>query len=179
MSQTIERLRTTDALTGLLARRVLLEELERRAKALLSMRSPQLTCLLMDLDHFKKLNDKHGHPMGDRVLKRVAKNLTTTVRDGDMIARFGGAEFAVLLGEASLDIAKKRAEAIRAAIDKTKIPVATTASIGVATISHEWLEDESGPPKADKVVQALLHRADHALQRAKKQGRNRVSEYRS
>jgi diguanylate cyclase (GGDEF)-like protein len=173
----VERLQTTDALTGLLSRRVVLEELERQVKGLLSMRTPQVTCLLMNLDGFKAVNNEAGFAVGDKILKGTAKVLNRTVRDGDLIARFSGSEFAVLLGEASLDIAKKRGEAVRAAVEKAKFPAEITASVGVATISHEWLEDQEGPGAA-KVVQALLQRADHALQRAKRGQGNKVMAYR-
>jgi diguanylate cyclase (GGDEF)-like protein len=130
----------------------------------------QLGLLMLDLDHFKAINDRWGHLAGDEVLRRVAQVLLNTIRVGDSAYRYGGEEFAVLLAEADLATARGVGERVRQAIENLEIPldegnVKITASVGVAIY-----------PVHGKSSQQLVAAADAALYAAKHAGRNRVSE---
>ncbi|MDP1733101.1 MAG: GGDEF domain-containing protein [Sulfuritalea sp.] len=159
----LEHLATHDSLTGALNRRALIEacalELAR------CRRNYQVMALLvMDLDHFKAINDTHGHQTGDRVLVDFAGRVGHVLRQPDRFGRFGGEEFVVLLPETSLAEARVVAERIRAEVASGhKDLPACTVSIGVAV---------SGPD--DLEVDAIVARADAAMYRAKEGGRNRV-----
>jgi len=161
------RFALTDALTGLPNRRALFEA----ADALLfgACRHSRLSVMVLDLDHFKKINDTYGHRLGDRVLQRFSHTLAAQAGEGSIVARLGGEEFAAILPGAGPDVAHTKAERVRnafadiaAVIDG--LPVGGTVSIGIAT--HE------GP---DCDISALFHRADGALYVAKQSGRNRVA----
>jgi diguanylate cyclase (GGDEF)-like protein len=156
----------TDALTGLLNRyglqRVLAHEY---AEARRYARS--LSCLMIDLDNFKPINDTFGHATGDAALKQVGAILTDVVRRSDMVSRYGGDEFLVLLPETDLEGAEALAEKVLATASKQEFGdmhprFQLTLSIGAATLS----DDESGND--------MIARADMALYEAKEQGRNRV-----
>jgi diguanylate cyclase (GGDEF)-like protein len=155
----------TDPLTGLANRRRTLRQLEDLTGTPAPGQAPAV--LLADLDHFKGINDLHGHEIGDRVLVAVAGALRSATREADTIARWGGEEFLVLLPRTAPGEALELAERLRARIealvilDRTLRPVAVTISIGLAV----QVPGESGP--------AWLRRADDALYRAKSQGRNR------
>jgi diguanylate cyclase (GGDEF)-like protein len=164
----MQRLAERDALTGLANRRRLRaagEHEHRRAR-----RSGQpLAALMLDLDHFKQVNDRYGHGAGDDVLRETARRIKATVREMDVAARYGGEEFAVVLPETDLDTARDVAERIRLAvadapIDTRQGPVAVTLSAGVATL------DVRG-----RGLGGLLEAADAALYQAKAAGRNRVA----
>lgn len=164
----IEVLAHTDPLTQVLNRRALTVRLvsemdrARRYDAILSM-------LMVDLDHFKQINDTHGHLIGDDALRELAQLLHESVRSVDFVARYGGEEFVVVLPETKLDGAVKFADRLRERIEATPFVrehggVHITASIGVASY-----------PKGDvHTVDDLFARADEALYRAKSEGRNRV-----
>lgn len=162
----LRRQSRTDPLTGLPNRRVLDERLH-HAMALAGRHDLALSVIMADLDHFKQINDEHGHPAGDAVLRAFADILRTGCRRGDTPARIGGEEFAVLL-LTDLPGALRAAERIRAAMagrgDIAPGIGHVTVSIGVA----RHLDGEDGA--------TLLRRADEALYRAKNAGRNRVSE---
>jgi diguanylate cyclase (GGDEF)-like protein len=127
---------------------------------------------MIDIDHFKRLNDTHGHPAGDAVLRKLGDVLHETLRAEDVLARYGGEEFAVLARGIAQDGAVALGERLRKVIsqaqfgDKTQIPL--TVSIGVAV--HTGSDDDK---KADPAAQ-LVELADAALYRAKQAGRNRV-----
>ena len=128
-----------------------------------------MTLLLLDLDHFKKVNDTYGHQVGDQLLIRFAKVIEPILRKSDILARVGGEEFAVLLFKTESEGAYHLAEKIREEVAKVVIKckdqdVFVTTSIGVAQNS-----------KRDKDFDEIFARADKALYKAKKQGRNRVS----
>jgi diguanylate cyclase (GGDEF)-like protein len=163
---TIRELMQTDPLTGVSNRRRLDEAMEAEVER--SQRHERLLCLLMvDVDHFKDVNDHHGHAMGDEVLKRLAMLLRECCRQSDLVARFGGEEFAVLLPDTSLESAVACAERIRQRLESQPLVGQVgrvTASFGAAMRAT----DEDGG--------ALLRRADHALYRSKKEGRNRVTQ---
>ena len=163
----LRRLADTDALTGLLNRRAFLAAAEEAIKVCRHYKRG-LAALMIDVDHFKLINDRHGHPAGDAVIKRVADIIAGCVRSSDKAARFGGEEFVVLLREIDADAAGVLADRIRSAIADEAIRaggelVDVTASIGVA------LFDE-----ADRDVQDLIERADQGLYLAKNSGRNRA-----
>lgn len=160
----VTRLATTDALTGLANRRVFDENLAREVARSRRTGSP-VALVFVDVDHFKAVNDCHGHGMGDEVLRHVGRALAATARAADVAARFGGEEFVLLLPGADAAAARHAAERVRAAIaaaDRSPVPV--TASAGVAVGSGECLD-------ADR----LLRAADTALYRSKRAGRDRTT----
>jgi diguanylate cyclase (GGDEF)-like protein len=167
-----ERLRllaSTDGLTGLLNHRHFQERFQEELKRL--RRYPSGLCLLlMDIDHFKKVNDTYGHPVGDMVLRGVAGVLRGVLRETDVPARYGGEEFAALLLDSTKEEGLAVAERLRKAIEKSSFhlqgrrqPLKVTVSIGLAS----WPQD--GPSR-----EALIRAADAALYRAKREGRNQV-----
>ena len=172
-AQLFERMRelsTRDELTGLANRRLfrtlLDSEIDRARRFQLAF-----SLLVVDIDHFKYLNDRHGHPAGDSALREVAKLLMSHVRKVDSVARVGGEEFMVLLPRADADDANLVAEKLRIALMEHKFPGGEdqpggclTVSIGVAELSST--DDEHG--------EAIVARADQALYAAKHAGRNRV-----
>ena len=124
----------------------------------------QLSVALIDMDHFKNVNDTWGHPIGDEVLRQISETIQGTVRDTDVLIRFGGEEFLLLMPKTSVTGADFAAEKIRTAIEMKQHPVAgrQTASIGIAVrLKNESFED-------------WYRRVDRALYEAKKNGRNRV-----
>ena len=166
----LEQLAQTDPLTQLLNRRALTERINAEMERALRYDS-SLSLLMVDLDHFKRINDTYGHLVGDDVLRDFAKLLTATIRTTDVVARYGGEEFLVLLPEADEAGAEHFAERIRAAVEKQEFgarvghpALKLTASIGVATFPAARIES----------LEDLLARADAALYRAKADGRNRV-----
>lgn len=172
-----ERLRhigLTDPLTGVNNRRYverrLLEEVGRARR-----QSHALSCMYIDIDHFKKINDRIGHQAGDEVLRGVAGRIKAELRLSDTLGRFGGEEFVVLLVDAEAADATGVAERIRLSIAEQPLvlsngqPLDVTASIGVASLKDVT---ESGP--VERLSQAFVARADGALYRAKQGGRNRV-----
>jgi diguanylate cyclase (GGDEF)-like protein len=120
-----------------------------------------LSIAILDLDHFKRVNDSHGHKVGDDVLVAAAHAMGTHLRAEDQLGRLGGEEFLVLLPDTDGEAAGHVAEKLRAEVAAAPSPVAVTVSIGVATWDGEAPED-------------LLHRADEALYAAKEAGRDRV-----
>lgn len=156
------RLARTDQLTGLGNRRDLDEGLERAV--LEPAQGSRFSLVLVDIDHFKAINDRYGHATGDAVLVACAEILRGGLRPGDTLGRWGGEEFMVLCPEAGLDAARALAEAMRRRVEETAIPMVgtRTCSFGVA----ERLAGES--------VDGLLLRVDQALYAAKHNGRNRV-----
>ena len=164
-SAALEQVAHTDSLTGLANRHAMAQELKRR----LALGTVPFNVLLLDLDHFKQINDQHGHLAGDAVLREVAARLLGTLRSEARIGRWGGEEFIVVLGEDTLEAAAVAAERVRVALAQTPVSyegrsIPISASIGVAN---------SGIP-GQMSVDALLAAADAALYRVKRSGRNRV-----
>ncbi|GAA4419591.1 GGDEF domain-containing protein [Acidovorax lacteus] len=162
----MEALATRDPLTGLLNRR---EWVRLTEQALLraQRQGAPLSLLMVDLDHFKAVNDVHGHSAGDDVLRLVASTMADTVRQTDCLARFGGEEFVLLLPDTPATSALLLAERVRVRLAEAPpaVPgVHVTASIGVATWS----------PGQEPALQRLLQQADEAMYEAKRQGRNRT-----
>jgi diguanylate cyclase (GGDEF)-like protein len=158
----------TDGLTGLKNKRHLNEQLSREALRARRYDRP-LALLMIDIDFFKKVNDDHGHPAGDRVLQSVATQIRACVRSEDVVARYGGEEIVVMLLETTLEMARETAERIRSAVASTVVAcrdvnVSVTVSIGCAELSA-----------ADADECGLVERADQQVYAAKKAGRNRVS----
>lgn len=158
---------TTDSLTGAMSRSALYEQARREIARTRRYGKP-LSCILIDLDHFKVVNDTYGHGIGDLVLKEIATVCIRWLRACDYFGRIGGEEFVVLLPETGFDGAIEVAERLRADIETSVIEagdqrIGVTASLGVAAYR--------GP---DGDIDALLHAADVAMYAAKKDGRNRV-----
>lgn len=159
----------TDALTGLHNRRYLDSHLQTLFDRAVARRRP-LSIMIVDLDRFKSINDTYGHDGGDDVLREFARRLRQNMRGIDLICRFGGEEFVIVMPDTEGPVAEKVAERIRAEIARTPFsvgkqgkPVGITISVGVSSVK-----------KQDDNVAELLKRADLALYEAKKSGRNRV-----
>ncbi len=159
----LERMATTDPLTSCLNRRAYFERMDTVwTTAVDEQRS--LSCLMVDIDHFKSINDNHGHAMGDQVLSTVAATLRSEAREHDLVCRYGGEEFCVLLPHTDLPTAGEVAENFRAAIERLEFPdLRITASLGAS-----GMELTPGSPEE------LLEYADKALYMAKRNGRNQV-----
>jgi diguanylate cyclase (GGDEF)-like protein len=163
----LEHLALTDPLTGASNRREFMQRAEQEIARVL--RNQNNLCLLsMDLDHFKKVNDEHGHQTGDEVLKSVIRVCEHVLRPGDLLGRIGGEEFAVLLPETDISEAFSIAERLRSAIEQHQtqsngVAVQCTVSIGIAAFDRQ----QDG-------LKDLLKKADDQLYLAKDNGRNRV-----
>lgn len=165
--QEVERLSRVDGLTGVYRRGAFDEKIEEetiRAKTF----KTTFGLMLLDIDHFKELNDRYGHPFGDQVLRRVGEILNSLVYETDFVARYGGEEFVILLPRAEPAGTLRKAEAIRLAIENEPFAIAlekarVTVSIGIA----HYPRDTDSPA-------ALVAAADSAMYQAKSSGRNRV-----
>jgi diguanylate cyclase (GGDEF)-like protein len=158
-----------DGLTGVFNRKHLEERIAAELAFSLRHGAP-LAVVIVDVDHFKKVNDTYGHLAGDAVLKAVASLLAKSLRPEDVLARYGGEEFVVLARATSTEQAAELAERLRSAIESTAVTfedklIRVTASSGVASLSE---------PTIAKEREALLAAADGRLYRAKSSGRNRV-----
>ena len=159
----------TDGLTGIANRKAFDLALATAAQEAAADGLP-LSLLMVDIDHFKKFNDTHGHLVGDHVLRLVAKVLTECIKGRDTAARFGGEEFAILLPRTELENALKVAEQIRTSVGSRQIVnKGRNVSYGNVTLSIGAAQHRIGEPLADTV-----RRADAALYAAKRNGRNRV-----
>jgi len=163
----IYRLTTVDGLTQIFNKRYFLEILEREVSRCHRYRRP-LALAMIDIDHFKKVNDTHGHLAGDHVLKMLAAAVKSRIRRDDVFARYGGEEFALILPEVDIPGARTMAEKVRAVVEAQQIVfdgqiIPVTISIGVAACG--------GEPDA---MQALIKASDDKLYEAKQGGRNKV-----
>jgi two-component system cell cycle response regulator len=155
----------TDQLTTCHNRHSLSEYAPKYFKDAIRYQHP-LSIMILDLDHFKKINDEFGHTTGDVVLEEVGKLLMSICRQGDIVARIGGEEFLILLPHCNTVDAMDKAENVRALIEQTKpCDLTVTASIGIASLSKQYDED------FDKLYKA----ADKAVYLSKENGRNQVS----
>jgi two-component system cell cycle response regulator len=167
LEQQLTELARTDPLTGIPGRRALLEQADRELDRARRYQLP-LACAMIDIDFFKKINDTHGHPAGDAVLKEVARLLAANCRGSDYVSRYGGEEFCAVLAETTEHAAIVWAQRVRAAINELRVPVGdqvlkVSVSLGVS----EMLDDTAS-------VAALVDMADQALLVAKQAGRDRV-----
>ena len=160
----VERRAASDALTGLPNRRAAYEAITRMAAHAGRTITP-LSAVLLDLDRFRQVNDLHGHDRGDKALAAIGQILAASLRASDFAARYGGAEFLLLLPDTDRSGALDVAERIRRVLERTELREAgrLTASFGLATLPDDAVEPE-----------ALIRRADRALYAAKARGRNRV-----
>ena len=167
------RLAAIDPLTGLYNRRSGLGQLRSIAQGAIRSGRP-FAVMVIDLDHFKAVNDTHGHPAGDAVLAEVARRLTASLRPGDLLARIGGEEFLVALPDTDLDRASRIADRLCRSIAEEPIAIGhglailVTASVGLAS-------GERTPEDAGRETSPAFDRADQALLAAKAGGRNRVT----
>jgi len=168
MEQELERLATHDPLTGLYNRRELEQQLKDELARAIRYKRP-LSLLWLDVDHFKRINDRHGHLAGDEVLRRLSRLLQSRVRTIDYVARYGGEELVIVLPEVDENESLEMAERLRRLIESNPIPIAgdmevkVTVSIGVASF-----------PVHGRETAQLFKKADEAMYRAKQQGRNQV-----
>jgi diguanylate cyclase (GGDEF)-like protein len=163
----LENLATTDGLTRLYNRRTFLQRAENEFERSRRYQRP-LSVLMLDVDHFKNVNDSHGHEVGDRVLRILADECRKSLRQQDVLGRYGGEEFVAFLPETSSSVAQEVAERLRRSVENLRVPVGkesirVTLSIGIATVRDR-----------DRDISALIIFADQALYEAKQQGRNRV-----
>ena len=165
-----EELANKDALTSLNNRRAFFDLGNQVFKQAVRFQRP-VSVIMIDVDHFKNINDNYGHSAGDHVLRVISKLLQKTIREIDILARIGGEEFALILPETNIDDAHQLAERIRQRISDEKIKykdevLSITSSLGISscTVKHQSLED-------------MLIKADDALYIAKKKGRNQVKTF--
>jgi diguanylate cyclase (GGDEF)-like protein len=165
--QEMEQLSQIDGLTGVFRRGTFDEKVREEAVRARTFKTT-FSLLMLDIDHFKSLNDRYGHPFGDSVLRRIGEILKASVYETDFVARYGGEEFVVLMPRAEPEGALRKAQSIRQAIAAERFALATetipvTASIGVAHF-----------PRDAATTEDLVAKADSALYQAKSQGRDRV-----
>ncbi len=170
VKEELTRLANTDPLTSIANRRAFFERVDMEMKRMRRTGSP-LSILLIDIDHFKKLNDQYGHSFGDRVIIEVARIIATCLRETDMVARLGGEEYGVLLPDTDTQGAFWVAERIRGAIaghnfsEKEESPIGCTVSIGISDVKSDGVQDST----------ELYKIADTRLYIAKNTGRNQTS----
>jgi diguanylate cyclase (GGDEF)-like protein/PAS domain S-box-containing protein len=167
MEAELFRQASTDSLTGISNRRYFMAQAEQELRR--SRRfARDMAVMMIDIDHFKQINDKHGHAVGDAILQGVVKRALESLRQSDSLGRLGGEEFAVILPETSLTAATEVAERLRQHMAERPLvaereAIPCTVSVGVAQLQAQ-----------DGSIDALLNRADEALYRAKHNGRNKV-----
>jgi len=177
-NERLKRVGLTDPLTRINNRRFFDQRLNEEIGRSMRANEP-ISCLFIDIDHFKSINDDHGHQQGDFILREVARLIREQLRNCDVIARYGGEEFSVLLANTPEQIAWDVAERIRSSIDQysfhlpeTDKTIRVSVSIGIATLAAlQGLED------VNKLGHVLVENADHALYDAKSDGRNCVKSY--
>lgn len=159
-----------DPLTGLFNRRAFFDRAQVAFQQLPEGANDthRFALVMFDIDHFKRINDLHGHPVGDQVLREVAHRAKSILREGDVLARYGGEEFIVLLSAACKEDARAAAERLRTVIDAQPVQldrqaIAVSISVGLALRKGEA-----------ETLQRTIERADANLYRAKREGRNRV-----
>ncbi|MCP4137815.1 MAG: GGDEF domain-containing protein [bacterium] len=167
----IEEMAIKDELTGLYNRRYLFDQLEKEMKRA-HRGDYSIGFIMIDIDHFKKFNDIHGHQIGDLVLREVARSIMESCRDVDTVSRYGGEEIAVIAPQCSHEYLYELAERIRERVNTKKVETldgALSVSVSQGTTSFDsLLLDSIGKPEV------IIHFADVALYRAKERGRNRV-----
>jgi len=166
-NENLERLATFDWLTGLYNRRTILGKLGELVN-LVNRYKEDFSLILLDIDHFRKVNDRHGHLTGDEVLEKIAALIRGNIRDTDMPGRYGGEEFVIILPRTNLSSAWVAAERLRSIIEKAEMKD-SVGNVFAVTVSQGLVgwerNDDAG---------SLVSRADEALCKAKEKGRNRV-----
>lgn len=170
MHAELKKLADTDGLTGLYNRRYFQEKLSHEICHACEHRRT-LSLLMMDVDHFKRVNDRFGHDVGDTVLKKIAETSRVVLREYDILCRIGGEEFAVILPDVDLEMARQIAERLRTAMENSAVVteqgrVGVTISVGIARLNGVALSSHN-----------LMKQADAALYHAKNNGRNRVCDF--
>jgi len=163
----LERLANFDSLTGLYNRRTILGKLHELIN-LANRYKEDFSLVMLDIDHFKRVNDRYGHLTGDEVLEKIAALIRRNIRDTDTVGRYGGEEFIIILPQTNLSSAWGVAERLRTIIEKAEMkdPAGTVFAITVSQGLAGWERDEDAT--------SLISRADEALYKAKEKGRNRV-----
>ncbi|HRF89643.1 MAG TPA: diguanylate cyclase, partial [Desulfobacter postgatei] len=164
--QKLEAMATTDKLTGT-ANRQVFDVVFRQAYSQSKRSKKPLSAIMFDIDYFKQINDTYGHPTGDVVLKTLVQKIRRSIRESDILFRWGGEEFLIILPESDVNIASNIAEKIRKTVEDLEITfsgktISVTISMGVGTMSEVDTSDD------------LIIRSDKALYAAKEKGRNRV-----
>lgn len=155
-----------DQLTGVYNRHYLIDYAQKKFSHALRHHSA-ISLIMMDIDYFKQVNDNYGHPVGDAVLKLIAQLLMTSFREEDIITRFGGEEFLILLDNTDCQSAYEKAELLRQSIEQLEPHnIHISCSFGITQLIHNHPDNET--------IETLIKRADIALYQAKKSGRNRV-----
>ncbi len=172
MNAALTRLSTTDEMTGLKNYRYFKEVLQSVHHSA-THQNEQYGVIFIDVDHFKKFNDRNGHPAGDDVLRQVAAILKSCARSQDLPARYGGEEFVMVCRHSSMEVTSGVAELIRGTIESTSFPFGEHQPLGRVTVSI----GVSAFPMVQGSFEAILEAADQALYQSKEQGRNRVSCY--
>jgi diguanylate cyclase (GGDEF)-like protein len=168
IDQRIEYHALYDGLTGILNRTTLVDRLNSLIGVAKRYGRP-FSVIMLDIDHFKRINDELGHPTGDRVLAGLSRRLSYNLRNMDIMFRYGGEEFLVVLPETSIDDALKTAEKLRSAVEERPIIDEVGISISCGVVAWQQTDDDA----------RILERADQAMYRAKEEGRNRVATYRT
>jgi diguanylate cyclase (GGDEF)-like protein len=168
-NEELQRLATRDPLTGCRNRRAFFDAAHPLFDHIVAT-GQRLCCIMIDIDHFKTFNDRYGHAIGDKVLAVVSRKLAAGLREQDLLCRYGGEEFCIVLPECNMEAALHAAERLRESIERhagdsvrAGEPLHITSSFGVSELSADMAN-----------IEALIERADKALYRAKAQGRNRV-----
>ena len=164
----VGRLAITDELTGIYNRRYFFEMAEKKFTRALKDKSP-LSILLVDIDHFKNFNDRYGHAVGDQVLRAAAKMMASALRESDIIGRYGGEEFSIILPDTNNSSAIYVGERLLARV--SDVPIDTAAG----KLSIEISLGIAGMSKETPNLQSLIVRADQAMYIAKSAGRNRLA----
>ncbi|MCX4242110.1 EAL domain-containing protein [Paraliomyxa miuraensis] len=167
----LSRVTMTDELTGVLSRRFLFGALRRTVKSVSRQGVTGIGLLLADVDGFRRVNDVEGHQAGDRMLARIARAIDGSSRDSDLVARFGGAEFVVVLPDVDEEGALQVAERIRSNVEER---CSTTVSIGGAFVDRIPVAQMRDGEKLDALIEGMIRDADESLARAKARGRNCV-----
>ncbi|MDP9700374.1 diguanylate cyclase (GGDEF)-like protein [Paenibacillus intestini] len=176
----LEELVLTDSLTQCFNRRYLTQHLNHEVLTNLQYKMP-FSLMLLDIDHFKAINDHYGHVVGDEVLVRTAEALRQSVRSTDILTRYGGEEFMIYLPHTEHDLAIDIAERVRQTVESNRISlnygmgeIAITISVGILSIDDFAYEDEDVPEDGERYLIQLFDAVDKALYQAKQNGRNRV-----
>lgn len=156
----LEQLSITDSVTGLTNHRYFRDSLHREVERAKRHQRP-LTLLMIDLDGFKQFNDQQGHPEGDRILQQVGQSFVKNLRAMDVVSRYGGDEFSIILPDTGLDEGRDVGDRLRSMVESEFSTYGITASVGVAAL----------PPYDTEILEA----ADQALYSAKRRGRNRIA----